>query len=75
MPSTAASTQCVTLAAFWNKPGLVRAIHERALAGEGAVPTSQRSDQMRAREKDPRLVIRNWSTFATHMMPRVAPID
>lgn len=40
--------------AFGNKPGLVRAIHELALAGQGAVPTSQRSDEMRAREKDPR---------------------
>lgn len=60
--------------AFGNKPGLVRAIHERALAGEGAVPTSQRSDEMRAREKDPRAVIRNWGTFATQVMPRIAPI-
>jgi AcrR family transcriptional regulator len=60
--------------AFGNKSGLVRAIHERALAGEGAVPTSQRSDEMRAREKDPRRVIRNWGTFATQVMPRVAPI-
>ena len=60
--------------AFGNKPGLVRAIHERALAGEGAVPTSQRSDEMRAREKDPRQVIRNWGIFGTEVMPRVAPI-
>lgn len=60
--------------AFGNKPGLVRAIHERALAGEGAVPTSQRSDEMRARETDPRQVIRNWGSFATQVMPRVAPI-
>lgn len=60
--------------AFGNKPGLVRVIHERALAGEGAVPTSQRSDEMRAREKDPRRVIRNWGIFGTQVMPRVAPI-
>jgi AcrR family transcriptional regulator len=60
--------------AFRNKPGLVRAVHERALAGGGAVPTSQRSDEMRAREKDPRKVIRNWGNFATQVMPRVAPI-
>jgi len=60
--------------AYGNKPSLVRAIHERALAGEGAVPTSQRSDEMRARERDPRRVIRNWGHFATQVMPRVAPI-
>lgn len=60
--------------AFGNKPGLVRAIHDRALAGDEAVPTSQRSDEMRAREPDPREVVRNWGTFATQVMPRVAPI-
>jgi AcrR family transcriptional regulator len=60
--------------AFGNKPGLVRAIHERALAGEGDVPTSQRSDEMRAREEDPHTVIRRWGDFATEVMPRVAPI-
>jgi len=60
--------------AFGNKSGLVRAIHERALAGEGDVPTSQRSDEMRAREEDPHTVIRKWGDFATEVMPRVAPI-
>lgn len=60
--------------AFGNKPGLVRAIHERALAGDESVPTSQRSDEMQAREKDPRRVIWNWGSFAMQVMPRVAPI-
>ncbi|MGI8828428.1 MAG: TetR/AcrR family transcriptional regulator [Candidatus Limnocylindria bacterium] len=60
--------------AFGNKPGVVRAIHERALAGDESLPTSQRSDDMRARETDPRRVIQNWGSFATQVMPRVAPI-
>lgn len=60
--------------AFGNKAGLVRAIHDRALAGGGDAPTSQRSDEMRAREEDPRTVIRKWGDLATEVMPRVAPI-
>lgn len=60
--------------AFGNKPGVVRAIHDRALAGEGPLPTAGQSDEMRAREPDPRKIIRSWGDFATQVMPRVAPI-
>ncbi len=60
--------------AFGNKPGVVRAIHARALAGEGRIRTARQSDEMRARESDPRTIIQNWGTFATQVMPRVAPI-
>ncbi len=60
--------------AFGNKPGVVRAIHARALAGEGRIRTARQSDEMRAREPDPRTIIHNWGTFATQVMPRVAPI-
>lgn len=60
--------------AFGNKPGVVRAIHARALAGEGRIRTARQSDEMRARESDPRTIIHNWGTFATQVMPRVAPI-
>ncbi len=59
---------------FGNKAGLVRSIHDRALAGDGSVPAFQRSDEMRAREPDPRRVIRKWASFLTEVMPRVAPI-
>jgi AcrR family transcriptional regulator len=59
---------------FGNKPGLVRAIHEQALAGDEAAPTERRSDEMRAREPDPYRVVENWGTLATEVMPRVAPI-
>ena len=53
---------------------MVRAIHARALAGEGRIRTARQSDEMRARESDPRTIIQNWGTFATQVMPRVAPI-
>jgi AcrR family transcriptional regulator len=59
---------------FGNKAGLVRAIHDRALAGHGSVPAFQRSDEMRAGEPDPHEVIRKWADFLTEVMPRVAPI-
>lgn len=60
--------------AFGNKPGLVRAIHDVALAGDGDVATARRSDEMRSREADPRVLIRKWGEFAVEVMPRVAPI-
>ena len=60
--------------AFGNKPGLVRAIHDVAFAGDGDVPTARRSDEMRSREADPRVLIRKWGEFAVEVMPRVAPI-
>jgi AcrR family transcriptional regulator len=46
--------------AFGGKPGLVRAIYERALTGRGTVPAYQRSDAMRERETDPETIMRNW---------------
>lgn len=60
--------------AFGNKAGLVRAIWDRALAGDDLIPTEQRSDEMRRLEADPRKVIRRWGVFATEVMPRVAPV-
>ena len=38
---------------FGGKPGLVRALCERALAGEGSVPAEQRSDTLRETAPDP----------------------
>src|SRR3954466_7502592 len=45
---------------FGGKPGLVRAICERALAGEGPVPAETRSDALHEAESDPRAIIRGW---------------
>lgn len=59
---------------FGGKAGLVRAIWARALEGEGSVPAEQRSDLMRATERDPHEVIRGWGQFIIEVAPRVAPI-
>jgi len=48
---------------FGGKAGLVRAIYERGLAGRGPAPAYQRSDEMRARETDPRVIMREWGAL------------
>ncbi len=60
--------------AFGGKPGLVSAICQQALAGEGPVPAEARSDAMQATERDPREIIRGWGALTTEVAPRVAPI-
>jgi AcrR family transcriptional regulator len=60
--------------AYGGKPGLVRALRDRALEGEGPVPAERRSDQVQARESDPREIIRAWGRFTAEVAPRVAPI-
>jgi AcrR family transcriptional regulator len=60
--------------AFGGKPGLVRAIVEKGLAGEGPVPAKQRSDHIRDTEPDPQQILAAWGTFTTEIGPRVAPI-
>ena len=59
---------------FGGKTGLVRAIRDRGLAGEGPRPAPERSDEMRTRETDPRKIIANWGTLTTEVSPRVSPI-
>jgi len=41
---------------FGGKPGLIRAIRDRALEGEGPVPAERRSDEIQERESDPRAI-------------------
>ena len=59
---------------FGGKPGLVRAIVERGLAGVGPVPAEQRSDHIRDTEPDPRRILAAWGALTTEVGPRVAPI-
>jgi AcrR family transcriptional regulator len=59
---------------FGGKPGLVRAIVERGLAGEGSISAEQRSDHIRDTEPDPRQIITAWGTFLTEIAPRTVPI-
>ena len=59
---------------FGGKPGLVSAICQQALAGEGPVPAEVRSDALQAAERDPRRIIRGWGELSAEVAPRVAPI-
>jgi AcrR family transcriptional regulator len=59
---------------FGGKPGLVRAIIEKGLAGRGPVPAEQRSDRIRDTEPDPRRILTAWGEFAAEIAPRTAPI-
>jgi AcrR family transcriptional regulator len=60
--------------AFGNKPGLVRALADAAMAGPGAVPTMRRSDEMSSREVDPNALVRKWAAFTVEVTPRLAPV-
>jgi AcrR family transcriptional regulator len=59
---------------FGGKPGLVRAIVDKGLAGQGPIPAEQRSDHIRDTEPDPRQILTAWGTFTAEIAPRVAPI-
>jgi AcrR family transcriptional regulator len=59
---------------FGGKPGLIRAMSVRALEGTGPVPAEQRSDDLQAREPDPRKLISRWGMFVTEIAPLAAPI-
>src|SRR5690348_6190802 len=53
--------------AFGGKPGLVRAIYERGLAGRQPIPAFQRSDAMRDDTSDPEKIMRNWGALASEV--------
>jgi AcrR family transcriptional regulator len=59
---------------FGGKPGLVRAIIEKGLAGRGPVPAEQRSDRIRDTEPDPRRILTAWGEFVAEIAPRTVPI-
>jgi AcrR family transcriptional regulator len=58
---------------FEGKPGLVRAIRERALEGEGPVPAEARSNALQAHD-DPRVIIAGWGRLVEEVSPRVSPV-
>jgi AcrR family transcriptional regulator len=59
---------------FGGKAGLIRAIHQRALEGEGPIPAEERSDRLQAEEPDPRKIIAGWGEFVAELSPRGSPI-
>ena len=60
--------------AFGGKPGLVRALWESGLAGEGPIHAEIRSDEVSAVETDPRAIIASWAKLSMEVAPRAAPI-
>ena len=60
--------------AFGGKPGLVRAIYDRGLAGQEPIPAFQRADAIRERETDPRAIMRNWGVLTSEVSSAVSPI-
>ena len=60
--------------AFSGKPGLVRAIYERGLAGREPIPAFQRSDAMREGATDPKTIMRSWGVLASEVSCVVSPI-
>ena len=58
---------------FASKAGLVRALLDRALKGEGRVPAYERSDQLRSLA-DPYEIVAGWSRLATEVSPRGSPV-
>jgi AcrR family transcriptional regulator len=59
---------------FGGKPGLLRALCERALEGTGPGPAQRRSDAMQAAEHNPERLLRNLGTLTTEVAPRIAPL-
>ena len=59
---------------FGGKPGLVKALYERGLAGEGPVHAETRSDALQTTEEDPLEIMRGIGRLITEVAPRGAPI-
>ena len=59
---------------FGGKAGLLRAMCEDALKGEGPIPAEQRSDAMQASETDPRRILRGLGTLTAEVAPRINPL-
>jgi len=59
---------------YGGKPGLVRAIYDKALAGEGPVHAEARSDALQTGEGDARTIMRGLGRFVSEIAPLVAPV-
>jgi AcrR family transcriptional regulator len=59
---------------FGGKPGLVRALYDRGLAGPGSVPAYLRADAVREREPDPAAILREWSAITSEVASTVMPV-
>jgi AcrR family transcriptional regulator len=60
--------------AYGGKAGLARALCERALAGEGAIPAEQRAEALRDAVGDAVTLVRGWGRLVAEVSPRIAPL-
>jgi AcrR family transcriptional regulator len=59
--------------AFGGKPGIVRALYQQALEGDGPEPAEQRSNRLRGTASGHELVA-GWAELAREVAPQVAPL-
>ncbi|MCU1446867.1 TetR/AcrR family transcriptional regulator [Cryobacterium sp.] len=59
---------------FGGKPGIVRALYERGLAGRGPTAAHDRSDAMREQESDPHVLMRKWGELTAEVAGQVNPL-
>lgn len=61
--------------AFGSKAGLVRAIWDRALLGQGTRPAPERSDDVARAAQDPETILANWARLSAEVSALGAPIQ
>jgi AcrR family transcriptional regulator len=61
--------------AFGPKSGLVRALWQRALDGQGAVPAPARSDALSAQSGTAKDLVQGWAKLVAEVSPVVSPIS
>ena len=59
---------------FGGKAGLIRALCERGLQGQGSVPAEERSDHLQETEPDPRRLMHGLGRLASEVAPRAGPL-
>jgi hypothetical protein len=55
-------------------PSIPISLLSPVVASTGPIPAEQRSDEIQAKEPDPRKIIRRWGEFVTEIAPIGAPI-
>ncbi|SDB97283.1 DNA-binding transcriptional regulator, AcrR family [Raineyella antarctica] len=61
--------------AFGSKAGLVRAIWDRALLGQGRRPAEERSDEVSRTAEDPEDILANWARLSAEVSALGAPVQ
>lgn len=59
---------------FGGKAGLIRAIYQGGLAGQGPVAAPVRSDVMSEQDLDAATVLHRWTRLSMEVAPRVSPV-